>query len=166
VTPLSTRAAVAFFGVFGYELDPTALDAGERAEIADQIAFYRRHRELFQRGRFVRLLSPFEGDRDHVAWMVVSQDRRRAVVGTYRILGQPDPGPERLRLRDLDAATDYMVTGWPVADDRLARPNSGVRSGAELMGAGLVLDLGRWDTAERGDFWARLFVLEATSGGG
>ena len=27
VTPLSTRAAVAFFGVFGYELDPTALTA-------------------------------------------------------------------------------------------------------------------------------------------
>jgi hypothetical protein len=34
------------------------------------------------------------------------------------------------------------------------------------MGAGLVLDLGRWETADRGDFWARLFVLEATSGGG
>src|SRR4029079_7198182 len=32
VTPLATRAAVAFFGVFGYELDPTALDDSERAE--------------------------------------------------------------------------------------------------------------------------------------
>ena len=30
VTPLETRAAVAFFGVFGYELDPTTLD-GRRA---------------------------------------------------------------------------------------------------------------------------------------
>ena len=30
------------------------------------------------------------------------------------------------------------------------------------MGAGLVLDLERWETVGRGDFWARLFVLEAT----
>ena len=30
ITPIATRAAVAFFGVFGYELDPTALH-GRRA---------------------------------------------------------------------------------------------------------------------------------------
>lgn len=161
ITPLSTRAAVAFFGVFGYELDPTRLDPDERSAIADQIAFYLRHRELFQRGRFVRLASPFEGDRDHVAWMVVADDRRRAVVGTYRILGRPDPGPERLRLRGLDPDVLYRVSTWPGADDRLARPNVGERSGAELMGAGLVLDLERGETVARGDFWARLFVLEA-----
>ena len=45
ITPLSTRAAVAFFGVFGYELDPTAFDDEERTEIAEQIAFYKAHRE-------------------------------------------------------------------------------------------------------------------------
>jgi alpha-galactosidase len=106
-------------------------------------------------------VGPFDGDPNHVAWMVVTDDRRSAIVGTYRILAEPDPGPERLRLRDLDPAIDYGITGWPVADDRLARPNAGVRSGAELMSAGLVLDLGRWETATRGDFWARLFVLEA-----
>jgi len=162
VTPLSTRAAVAFFGVFGYELDPTALDDGERAAIADQIAFYRRHRELFQRGRFTRLVSPFEGDRDRVAWMVASADRRRAVVGMYRILGRPDPGPERLRLHGLDPEATYVVTGWPASGDRLVQANTGERSGAELTGAGLVLDLERWATVARGDFWAQLFVLEAT----
>ena len=64
VTPLATRAAVAFFGVFGYELDPTALTAEERREIAEQIAFYEAHRELLQCGRFLRLRSPFEGDGD------------------------------------------------------------------------------------------------------
>ena len=41
ITPIATRAAVAFFGVFGYELDPTALDAEERAAVAEQIAFYK-----------------------------------------------------------------------------------------------------------------------------
>ena len=98
--------------------------------------------------------------------MVVSDDRRRAVVGTYRILGRPDPGPERLRLRGLDPAITYAVSAWPSFEDRLSRANAGERSGAELMAAGLVLDLERWETVVRGDFWARLFVLEATSGGG
>ena len=44
MTPIATRAAVAFFGVFGYELDPTALSADERAAVRDQVAFYREHR--------------------------------------------------------------------------------------------------------------------------
>ena len=80
ITPIGTRAAVAFFGVFGYELDPTALTDAERTEIRDQIAFYKEHRELLQSGRFVRLRSPFEGDGNETAWMVVSADRRQRVV--------------------------------------------------------------------------------------
>ena len=166
VTPLSTRAAVAFFGVFGYELDPTELDDEERAAIVDQVDFYKRHRDLFQRGRFVRLVNPFEGDRDRTAWMVVSDDRARAVVGIYRILGSPDPGPERLRLAGLDPDATYRVVGWPASSDRLVQANTGERSGAELMAAGLVLDLERWATVVRGDFWAQLFVLEAIPPGG
>ncbi len=161
ITPLSTRAAVAFFGVFGYELDPTALEDEERAEIGDQIRFYTAHRELFQRGRFVRLVSPFEGDRSRVAWMSVTPDRRRAVAGYYQVLSQPDAGPGRLRLRGLDPDATYRVSTWPAYDERLARINAGERSGAELMAAGLVLDAERWEIAVRGDFWARLFVLDA-----
>ncbi|MGZ8437308.1 MAG: alpha-galactosidase [Candidatus Limnocylindrales bacterium] len=161
ITPLSTRAAVAFFGVFGYELDPTVLDDEERAEIADQIAFYTAHRDLFQRGRFVRLLSPFEGDGNRVAWMSVAGDRRRAVVGAYQTLSRADPGPARLRLRGLDPDAVYRVTTWPGYDDTLARVNTGERSGAELMAAGLILDAERWENAVRGDFWGRLFVLDA-----
>ena len=61
ITSLDTRAAVAFFGVFGYELDPTRFSAEDRAAVAEQIVFYKRWRELLQRGRFVRLRSPFDG---------------------------------------------------------------------------------------------------------
>jgi alpha-galactosidase len=161
MTPLSTRAAVAFFGVFGYELDPTALDEEERAEIADQIAFYTDHRDLFQRGRFIRLISPFEGDRNRVAWMSVAADRRQAVAGFYQVLSRPETGPVRLRLRGLDPDTVYRVSTWPAYDESLARANTGDRTGAELMAAGLVLDAERWEVAARGDFWARLFVLDA-----
>jgi len=88
------------------------------------------------------------------------------VVGTYRLLSRPDPGPERLRLRGLDESATYTVTAWPGFKDRVSAGNDGQRSGAELIAAGLVLDLERWETVVRGDFWARLFVLEARTANG
>ena len=161
VTPLATRAAVAFFGVFGYELDPTLLSAAERAEVADQVAFYKRWRELFQRGRFLRLRSPFEGDRDETAWMTVSADRCSAIVAHYQILSRPNPGPERLRLRGLDPAALYRISVWPASDtiDLGIAGRTGL-GGDEMMSAGLVLESDR-ESATRGDFRARLYVLEA-----
>jgi alpha-galactosidase len=161
VTPLATRAAVAFFGVFGYELDPTSLTDAERAAVAEQIAFYARHRDAFQHGRFHRLESPFAGDRDGVSWMVVAPDERSAIVGMYRILNRPSPEIRHVRLRGLAPDAVYRVSGGLVADDDIVvRPNVGDRTGAELMAAGLLVDLERHDAATLGDFWARLFVLE------
>jgi alpha-galactosidase len=161
VTSLATRAAVAFFGVFGYELDPTTLSPGEGAEVAGQVAFYKEHRDVFQRGRFLRLRSPFEGDGNETAWMAVADDRRRAVAGYYQVLNHPVPGPGRLRLRGLDPAATYRVTVWPAIDDELSRANTLARGGDDLMRVGLILDATRDEGARRGDFWARLFVLEA-----
>ena len=159
ITPLATRAAVAFFGVFGYELDPTTMSADERREVAGQVAFYVRHRDLFQRGRFVRLRSPLDGN--ETAWMVVSADRRSAVVGHYAVLNGANSGPGRLRLRGLDPDLAYRVSTWPAVEDTLAGANAGLRGGDELMRAGLLLGADRRETAARGDFHARLFVLEA-----
>jgi alpha-galactosidase len=161
ITPLATRAAVAFFGVFGYELDTTALTDAEKAEVRDQVAFYREHRDLLQFGRFVRLRSPFEGDGNETAWMVVSADRRQAVVGFYQVLNRPNPGPERLRLRGLDPDLEYLIGVWPARDDLITRANTIARRGDDLHAAGLLFEVDREGDKTRGDFWARLFVLEA-----
>jgi alpha-galactosidase len=168
VTPLATRAAVAFFGVFGYELDTTALSADERAAIAAHVAFYKQHRDLLQRGRFVRLIGPggTGGDGDggggnETAWMCVSDDRRRAIVGFYHVLQRPGAPTRRLPLRGLDAASVYRVTTWPAAGDPIDRDNAGERGGDELMRVGLLLASERRHSTRRGDFWSRLFVLEA-----
>ena len=161
VTPLATRAAVAFFGAFGYELDPTALTADERRAVVDQIAFFKSQRELIQFGRFVRLRSPFEGDGNETAWMCVAPDRRRAIVGFYRILNRPVPGPDRLRLRGLDP--EIGLPGQPVAPDRRCdRASERDRArrrrphGDRAAPRGTAGGRRAW-----GDFWARLFVLEA-----
>ena len=117
ITPIGTRAAVAFFGAFGYELDPTALSDTDRATVAAQIAFYKIHRELFQYGRFVRLRSPFDGDGNRTAWMVVSADRARAIVLYVQALNHPTPPTDHLRLRGLDPARVYAVSASPDGDD-------------------------------------------------
>jgi len=154
VTPLATRAAVAFFGVFGYELDPTKLRPEERSEITGQVEFYKRWRALLQFGRFRRLRGPADGDGNEVAWMVVAADRRSAIVGHYQILSRPNPGPVRLKLRGLDPAGLYRLTAWP--DGAVEGP----LGGDDLMAGGLVLPSSRVASL-LGDFRARLYVLEA-----
>ena len=57
----------------------------------------------------------------------------------------------------------YSIDVWPEADDALVRANAQVRGGDELMGIGLFLDDHAWEAQARGDFQARLFVLEAAS---
>ena len=159
VTPLATRAAVAFFGNLGYELDPRGLDEMETEQVRAQIAWYKERRELLHQGRFHRLTSPFEGDGNETAWMVVDDERSHALVGWYRTLSLPLPGPSQLRLRGLHPATRYRVTIWPEADDWVARANAMERGGDELMSQGLFLDDHAWESQARGDFQARIFEL-------
>ncbi|MBX3031604.1 MAG: alpha-galactosidase [Chloroflexi bacterium] len=161
ITPLATRAAVAAFGAFGYELDLTALSTEERAQVTDQVAWVKAHRETLQRGRFLRLIDPFAGNGNDTAWMCVSDDAHHAVVGWYRVLSRPVPGPSAVRLRGLDPARRYQVRVWPETDDTLVRRNSLVRGGDELMTVGLFLDDEPREAGVRGDFQARLFELEA-----
>ena len=78
VTPIETRADVAYFGTFGYELDLLKLGEEDKAEIRRQIAFMKEKRDLIQKGTFYRLKSPFEGN--ETAWMIVSEDQKKALV--------------------------------------------------------------------------------------
>ena len=156
VTPLATRAAVAFFGTFGYELDPRTLSPEERDKVRAQVAFYKAQREAFQRGRFIRLRSPL--GRTDAAWMVVAPDGRTAIAAHYRILAQPVPSPDRLPLRGLDPVVTYRVRPWPGSGAAAV-----LRRGDELMAVGLGLEPEDPATGvPRADFTARLYVLEAT----
>ncbi len=124
LTPLKTRSNVAFFGSFGYELDLNQLSPEELAEVREQIAFYKRHRELIHNGIFYRLQSPFKGD-GQTAWMVVSQDQNTALLGTFKVLNQVNRSHQRLQLKGL-------------ALDKVYRLEGRAYTGAELMRVGLV----------------------------
>ena len=124
LTPLKTRGNVAFFGSFGYELDLNQLSPEELAEVREQIAFYKHHRELIHNGTFYRLQSPFKGDRQ-TAWMLVSQDQHTALLGTFKVLNQVNRSHQRLQLKGL-------------AVDKVYRLEGRAYTGAELMRVGLV----------------------------
>ncbi len=193
-TPLWTRAGVAFFGAFGYELDPgRKLSDTERAEIRAQVELYKAWRRVFQFGRFYRLagfgttggpsaaaLSGSTngligggtggipggpaGDSNLVAWMSVSEDKRRAVVLLVQVLARPNPGFYRLPLRGLDPALHYRVhcrPALPVKDEAAIRYNEGLRRGDELINVGLLFGGDGWNGCSRGDFASWLFTLEA-----
>jgi alpha-galactosidase len=156
VTPLPFRAMVAFFGVLGFELDPTKFTAEERGAITKYISFYKVHRALFQTGRFSRLIRP---DNYHAAWMVSSPDKGEAIVGYYELLSQPNPQPLRLRLKELDPEARYDVSLWEDGGfGELDKAfNCGLRGGDELMKAGLLLGL---SYGPKGDFASELFLLQ------
>lgn len=150
-TPLETRAAVAYFGVFGYELDLNRLTVQEQEEIKRQIDFVKRNRNFIATGLFYRLVSPFEGT--EAAWMVVSKERTRALVGYFRALQPVNKGYRRLKLVGLDPNRRYSIS------DR-----SLTYYGDELMSAGFdISDTGNgpWTPQiYQGDYQSRIFELK------
>lgn len=80
-TPLATRFHAASFGCLGYELDLEFLSSEEKKDIADQIAFYKQYRSVFQFGTFSRMKTNKE---NKVIWQSVSKDKNTAVTGFFQ----------------------------------------------------------------------------------
>lgn len=153
-TPLSTRASAAFFGTFGYELDLNLLSEDEQAQVAQQAAFMKRYRKFLHSGDFYRLKSPFEGN--EAAWMVVSKDKKLALVAYFRMLQPVNTGFSRILLAGLAPDAEYTIS------DRAYSCY-----GDELMHAGLILSDAasgvRTSSVPQGDFLSRLILLENKS---
>lgn len=147
VTPLETRANVAYFGAFGYELDLNKLTDEELEQIKEQITYYKKYRKLFQQGVFYRLKSPFKGN--DTAWMVVSEDKTEAIAAYYQRLNKVNANWLRYKLTGLNPDMLYKVTGFGKTE---------MYYGSELMNAGLVIDRKRFKAI--GDFASVLFNIE------
>lgn len=104
-TPLKTRANAAYFGTFGYELDLNKLTAEEIEEVKEQVKFMKAYREVIQYGTFYRLASPF--DDEECGWMVVSDDKKTAIVAWFRTLYTPNKCFTRMKLHGLDPDAIY-----------------------------------------------------------
>lgn len=155
ITPIETRANVAYFGTFGYELDLNKLTDKEKEKIRQQVRFFKKYRELIHQGTFYRINSPFEGDGNITSWMVVSDDLKEAIIGYYQVLAQPNQGYKKLRLKGLSTKYLYRIVG-----------SSECYYGDELMYSGLPLDnfyleILNKDKSDSADFMSKVYVIKA-----
>lgn len=152
-TSIDTRANVAYFGTFGYELDLNQIPQEDFEKVKRQVAFMKENRRLIQLdGEFFRIKNPF-GAND-AAWMVVSEDQRQALFAYYQYLMGPNPPFLRVKLKGLDENLLYTVT----CGDRVYRAY-----GDELMYAGLPVDHFLLH-AGGGDFASLLYEICAVEG--
>jgi alpha-galactosidase len=108
-TPLSTRFHTACFGCLGYELDLNELSPEEKKDVAEQIAFYKKHRDLFQYGTFSRITTQKS---NKVVWQSVARDRKTAVTGFFQTLAEAAEGEDRLTVSGLPEGM-YQVRTRP-----------------------------------------------------
>ena len=112
-TDIESRFNVAAFGVLGYEMDLSSLNRMQKQTVKEQIAFYKKHRALFQYGRFYRLTEGFEskdpGERNSVRWLCANTDFSEMLLLDFQILNQPNVGPEILRIPFARPDFDYEI---------------------------------------------------------
>ena len=105
-TPFKLRGDVAMAGQFGYELDPAKMTDDEIAAAKEQVAFYKKYREVVQLGDLYRLVSPFE--EPFAAWEYIAEDKNTVLLYTFVINSKPYVVPKRVKLQGLDEAAVYV----------------------------------------------------------
>ena len=102
MTPLATRFNVAAFGVLGYECNLCDMSREDKKEIKEQIALYKKWREILQFGDFYR------GRSDNIyEWTCVGKDKTRAVGMLLQVLAEPNTAFTQFSPRGLDKSFRY-----------------------------------------------------------
>lgn len=139
---LDTRAAVAYFGTFGYELDLNKLTDGEQETVKEQIAFYKAYGSVMANGTYYRLTDAVK-ETEYAAWQSVSPNQRTSVMAFVQLRSGANKGIIYLRLKGLDETVSYHIKELGLT-----------LSGAALMYAGLPMP------AIKADYAAKIFTLE------
>ncbi|UUX34764.1 alpha-galactosidase [Fundicoccus culcitae] len=128
VTDLKTRGDVAMMGNLGYELDLNDLSQAEQQQVKDQVTRYKTIRSMVQLGQQYRVM--------HTANETAVQFKYGdQVLLTYvKVLSSHEEMETIVRLKDLEEEALYRV-----------EDSSEVYSGAELMYAGLTMDVAKGD---------------------
>lgn len=106
---LESRFNIAAAGVLGYEYDLTSAEEDERACMKEQIAFYKRHRRLFQFGQYRLLQSCSDDCGGYASYMVVSQDKSEAIA-TIVLHDWNNYSSNKIRFGGLEDDALYSIT--------------------------------------------------------
>lgn len=126
---LETKAAVALWGTFGYELDPKHLSDDDKEIVKKTSALYHKYYDLTHNGDLYRIIAPTE-DEFKCAWSFVAKDKSEALL-TVIIKNRTPHTFLNVRLKGLDENKLYVNE----ADGE-------IYSGALLMNAGVNLSVG------------------------
>lgn len=126
---LETKAAVALWGTFGYELDPKHLSDDDKEVVKKTSALYHKYYDLTHNGDLYRIIAPTE-DEFKCAWSFVAKDKSEALL-TVIIKNRTPHTFLNVRLKGLDENKMYVNE----ADGE-------IYSGALLMNAGVNLSVG------------------------
>ena len=105
-TPLASRFQVAAFGVLGYECNLCEMSREDVADIKEQIALYKKWRDVLQYGTFYR----GRAYENIYEWTCVSPDRKKAVGLELQVLFQPNTHFETYTPKGLDPEMKYRFT--------------------------------------------------------
>ncbi|MBO6239596.1 MAG: alpha-galactosidase [Butyrivibrio sp.] len=142
-TPFNTRGDVALSGTFGYELDITGISRKDREAIKEQVENYHKFSDIYRNGDYYRLAS-YQRNHEFDAWMVVSKDKKRALLTCVQVVAAPNGKKRVLKLDGLDKNMDY----------RIADSNMRIL-GSTLKSAGLQIDM------PAGDYQSKLIYLSS-----
>lgn len=153
ITDLDFKATVAYFGNFGYEINFSQLNEGEKEKISQQMKFYDEYQHVFLKGKFYRLESPFEGNQTNVSMMCVLDDT--AIIGIYKTLYAVNEPVRRVKLKGLKSEAKYIDL------------NDNVYYGTQLMNQGFLIinstcgtGVTEYENAGDSDFSSTLIVLK------
>lgn len=142
ITPFNTRGVVAMWGDLGYELDLTKMSKEDRQAVKNQVAEYKKIRQVTQYGTFYRLKNAQTSNQ--CAWETVSLDKNEVVLSVVKVMASAQPYLTKTKLVGLDPEKQY--------EDQASH---------EVYGGDELMNLGIYDPVEHGDFMAYLYHFKA-----
>jgi alpha-galactosidase len=107
---MEMRAAVAFFGHMGLEMDPRELTNEDCEQLTTIIALHKKHRQLIHSGELVRL----NQDGDSINFGIINKDKSKALFAYNSIKETKRTTPPKYRFTGLSAEKVYTLTLiWP-----------------------------------------------------
>ena len=86
------------------------ISSKEKEEIKDQIAFYKKHRSIFQYGQFTRRISDKS---NKVTWSCTRKDGKEAVAGFFQTMVNASEGCDLLQVSNMKPGIAYTIETNP-----------------------------------------------------
>lgn len=142
ITSYRTKALIALFGTYGYEMNPNLLTKEEIQELAEVADIYKKyHLDVIENGDLYHLISPNETN--YICLQSVSKAKDKSLILFMNILKESDQS-RFIKLRGLDE-NKYYKNNW----------NNQSYLGSYYMQIGINLS---FDWLE--EFTCKLFILE------